>query len=99
MSAVNTAEWLDAIHAHHGRVMSLPVLVCAELLLGKTTAATVAEAIAARGVSVGDSDMARTTEADVAIPMHSLCDLGFLGSALVTDHADGEEHLYELRYP
>ncbi|MDT5219373.1 MAG: hypothetical protein QOF15_1478, partial [Mycobacterium sp.] len=32
MSAVNTAEWLDAIHAHHGRVMSLPVLVCAELL-------------------------------------------------------------------
>jgi hypothetical protein len=100
MTEVNGAEWLDAIHAHHERDMSLPVLVGAEVLLGRTDAASVAKSIVAGGIAVSYSDMAATTDDTVEEAIQSLSDLGFLDDQFSLDHGNvREEHVLELRYP
>lgn len=99
---IDGAEWLDAIHAHYGRMMVTPLYAAAEILLGKNDPAEAARSIKRRGRKVGDDVMATTTEADVADAVEELISFGFLETVFVAcspEHDDREEHILELRMP
>lgn len=101
---IDRTEWLDAIHAHYHWVMVTPVMAAAEILLGKTTAASMARSIRSRGRKIGDDVMAATTAADCEDAVQELVELGFLVSVFAADcpscsRGDCEEHVLELRIP
>jgi hypothetical protein len=99
MTAVNGAEWLDALHRHYDRTWTMPLHVATELLLDMRDAATVAAAIVRRGKMVGDDLMANCTVADVEAAMLELEGIGFIGTVFVTDHPSVKNTCWSFASP
>jgi hypothetical protein len=92
----DTIEWLDEVHAHYGRRLELPVLVAAEILLGRNEPELLAESLKVRVL-----DEAVEASA-VAGAVDELIEAGFLEvvfSASSPARDDAEEQVLELRFP